>query len=58
MTGVTYHFEVNVTLTSDLVVRIIVSRAYLFYSLSEEFQIWCVDASWDGGVSCIIFGSL
>ena len=35
------------TLTSDLVLRIIVSRAYLLYSLSEEFQIWSVDASWD-----------
>ena len=31
--------KVNVTLTSDLVLRIIVSRAYLLYSLSEEFQI-------------------
>ena len=30
------------TLTSDLVLRIIVSRAYLLYSLSEEFQfgVW------------------
>ena len=36
------------TLTSDLVLRIIVSRACLLYSLSEEFQIWCVDASLDG----------
>ena len=44
------------TLTSDLVLRIIVSRAYLLYSLSEEFQKWCVDASWDSGVSCTIFG--
>ena len=35
------------TLTSDLVLRIIVSRAYLLDSLSEEFQIWYVDASWD-----------
>ena len=31
------------TLTSDLVLRILVSRPYLLYSLSEEFQIWCVD---------------
>ena len=46
------------TLTSDLVLRIVVSGAYLLYSLSEEFQIWCVDASWDSGVSCTIFGSL
>ena len=43
------------TLNSDLVLRIIVSRAYLLYSLSEEFQIWCVDASWNSGVSCTIF---
>ena len=43
------------TLTSELVLRIIVSRAYLLYSLSEEFQIWCVDASWDSGVSFTIF---
>ena len=26
------------TLTSDLVLRIIVSRAYLLYSMSEEFK--------------------
>ena len=25
---------------------------------SKEFQIWCVDAFWDRGVSCTIFGSL
>ena len=46
------------TLTSDLVLRIIVSRAFLLYSLSEEFQIRCVDVSLDSGVSCTIFGSL
>ena len=46
------------TLTSDLVLRIIVSGAYLLYSLSEEFQIWCVDASWDDEVSRTIIGSL
>ena len=46
------------TLTSDLVLRIVVSRAYLLYSLSEEFQICCVDASCDSVVSCTIFGSL
>ena len=34
-----------------------VSGAYLLYSLRQEFQI-CVDASWDGGVSRTIFGSL
>ena len=53
-----FHFRVTVTLTSDLVFRIIVSGAYLLYSLSKEFQIWCVDTSWDSGVSCSIFGSL
>ena len=58
MTGYNISFKVNVTLTSDLVLRIIVSRACLLYSLSEEFQIWCVDASCDSGVSCTIFGSL
>ena len=46
------------TLTSDLVLRIIVSEAYLLFSLSEEFQIWCVDTSWDSGVSHTILGSL
>ena len=35
-----------------------VSGAYLLYSLRQESQIWCVDASWDGGVSRTIFGSL
>ena len=31
-----YHFLVTVTLTSDLVLRIIVSGAYLLYSLRQE----------------------
>ena len=31
--SVTYHFRVTVTLTSDLVFRIIMSRAYLYYYL-------------------------
>ena len=30
----------------------------LLYSLRQESQIWCVDASWDCGVSHITFGSL
>ena len=30
-----YHFRVTVTLTSDLVIRIIMSRAYLFNILIE-----------------------
>ena len=45
-------------LTSDLVLKIIVSGAYLLYFLSEESQFWRVNASWDGGVSCTIYGSL
>ena len=45
--SVAYHFQVTVTLTltPDLVFRIIVSGAYLLYYLRYEFQIWCVDAS-------------
>ena len=45
--SVAYHFLVTVilTLTSDLVFRIIVSGAYLLYYLRKEFQIWFVDAS-------------
>ena len=54
--SVLYHLWVTVTLTSDLV--IIVSGAYLFYYLRKESQIWCVNASWDGGVSCTIYRSL
>ena len=68
-----YHFQVAVTLTltSDLVFIVIfmsvrpsvclshfVSGAYLLHSLRQEFQIKCVDASWDGRVSRTIFGSL
>ena len=50
---------VNVTLTSDLVSRIGIESGvfdYLLYSLRQEFQIWCVDASMDGGVSHTILG--
>ena len=53
-----YHFWVTVTLTSDLVFRIIVSIAYFLYFLRWKSQIWCVDASWDDEVSRIIIGSL
>ena len=53
-----YHFQVTVTLTSDLVFRIIMSRAYLLYYLREESQIWCVDASWDDKVPHTIIKSL
>ena len=56
--SVAYHFRVTVTLTSDLVFRILVSRAYLLYYLRSESQIWCVDASWDEEVSRTIIGSL
>ena len=55
--SVTYLFRVTVTLASDLVL-IIVSGAYLLYHLRQESQFWCVNASWDGGVSCTIYGSL
>ena len=53
-----YHFWVTVTLTSDLVFRIIMSRAYRVYYLRWESQIWCVDASWDDEMSHFIIGSL
>ena len=59
--SVMYHNWVTVTLnlTSDLVFRnCIESGAYLLYSLRKEFQIWCLNASWDDGVSHAIFGSL
>ena len=51
-----YHFRVTVTLTltSDLVFSIIVSGAYLQYSLREESQIWCVEASCNDEVSLTI----
>ena len=47
--SVTNHFWVTVTLTSDLVLRIIVSRAYFLYYLMSESQIWGGDSSLDGG---------
>ena len=53
-----YHFWVTVTLTSDLVFRIIMSIAYILYYLRLESQIWCVDASWDEEVSLTIIKSL
>ena len=56
--SVAYHFRVTVTLTSDLVFRIIVFGAYLLYYLRKESQIWCVDASWDDKVSRTKIGSL
>ena len=58
--SVAYQFRVTVTLTltSDLVFRIIVSGAYLLYYLRYKSQIWCVHASWDDEVSGTIIGSL
>ena len=56
--SLTYYFLATVTLTSDLVLIIIVSGAYLLYYLRRESQIWCVNASWDGLVSCTIYWSL
>ena len=53
-----YHFRVTVTLTSDLVFRIIVSIAYLLYYLRKESQIWCVGASLDDKVTRTIIRSL
>ena len=47
-------FRVTLTLTSDLVLMIIVSGAYLLYYLRYESQFWCMNVSWDGGVSCTI----
>ena len=52
-------WSLTLDLTSDLVSRnCIESGAYLLYYLRKEFQIWCVNASWDDGVSHTIFGSL
>ena len=53
-----YHFRVTATLTSDLVFRIIMSKAYLLYYLRFESQIWCVDASLDDEVLRTIIKSL
>ena len=50
---------VILNLTSDLVSRnCIESGAYLLYSLRQEFQLWCVNTSWDEGVSQTIFKSI
>ena len=38
----------TLNLTSDLVFRYCIeSGADLLYSLRQEFQIWCANASWD-----------
>ena len=44
------------TLTSDIVCRIIVSRTYLLYDLRWESQICCMDTSFDADVSHTILG--
>ena len=58
--SVTYHFRVtvNLELTSDLVLIIVVSGAYLLNYLRLESQIWCEGAPWDGGISSTIYMSL
>ena len=56
--SVVYHFGVTVTLPTDLVFIIIVSRAYLLYCLRYEYQMLSVGASWNGGVSRTIFNLL
>ena len=55
---VMYQLWVTVTLTSELVFRIIMSGAYLLYYLRYESQIWCLGAYLYGGVSCTIYGLL
>ena len=49
-------FLVTLTLTSDLVCRIILSRTYFLYYLRWESQICCMDTSLDADVSHTIFG--
>ena len=59
--SVKYHFWVTLTLTSDLVCRIIMSEhiSYILFEIGiPNLEIWCVDASWDFGVSCTMYGSL
>ena len=48
--SVAYHFRVTVALTSDLAFRIIIP--------SISYEVECVGASWDDGMSCTILGSL
>ena len=55
--SVAYHFPVTVTLTSDLVFRIIMSRAYLLYYEVGISNLVC-GASWNGEVGHTIIGSL
>ena len=53
-----YILVLTLNLTSDLIFRnCIESGAYFLYSLRLEFQIWCVNAFWDDGVSHTIYKS-
>ena len=45
-----FQFWVIVNLTSDLISRIFMSGVLFLYYLREESQIWCVNASLNGGV--------
>ena len=49
-------FWVTLTLTSDLVCRIIVSRTYLLYYLRWDSQICCMDTSLEVDVLHTILG--
>ena len=52
------YFLVTLTLTSDLICRIIMSKTYLLYYLRWESKICCMDTSLDADVSHTIFRSL
>ena len=41
--SVVYHLRVTLNLTSDIVFKIILPGAYLFYYLREESQFRCAD---------------
>ena len=51
-----YHFQVTVTLITELFFLIIVSEAYLSYHLRYNPQIWCVHAYWDENCNVPFFG--
>ena len=54
--NVMYHFMVTLTLSSDLVCRIIVFRPYLLYYLRWESQICFMDTSLDADALHTILG--
>ena len=56
--SVAYHIGVSVTLTSDLVLRIFVSGAYLVLFKVGIPKLVCEHASWDDEVTHTILGSL